>query len=142
MRWVWSGRARGRKFAGRDLTIDIRPHGTRMRRFAILACLFVTPSCEPPSTARDAAANQPSRATAVFPPQTELARLPNLPAPPEAFGVDAVAIDAWTAQATPGGQDDPAAYDDPSPWGDLVRSIASEASAKGDSVRLSPALRC
>ncbi len=132
----------GAQVRGTDLTIDIRPHGTRMRRFAILACLFLTPSCEPPSTARDAAANQPSRATAVFPPQTELARLPNLPAPPEAFGVDAVAIDAWTAQAPPGGQDDPSAYDDPSPWGDLVRSIASAASAKGDPVRLSPALRC
>jgi hypothetical protein len=116
-------------------------HGSAStRQVAVLGCAFLASACEPASTAHDAAAaNQPSRPTVVFPPQAELAQLPSLPAPPEAFGVDAVAVDAWRSLASPAARDDPVAYDDSSPWGGLARSIASD---KGDAVRLSPALRC
>jgi hypothetical protein len=75
----------------------------------------------------------------VFPPADELAQLPALPAPAEAFSVDALAVDEWGATSAPASSDDEAAYDDASPWGDLARTLVS---TRRDTLRLSPALRC
>lgn len=80
---------------------------------------------------------KPSAPTAVFPSPGELAPLPSLPAPSEAFGPGAVPVDRWAVTAT--SQDEGAAYDDPSPWGEVARAAAA---AHPGVVRLSPALRC
>jgi hypothetical protein len=110
-----------------------------IRLLAMLGCLVCVSACEPPSTAQDVVgANEPSRPTAIFPAKSELDQLPSLPAPPDAFGVDDVPVDAWHSVESPAA-DDPSGYVDASSWGGLARSIASK---KGDSVRLSPALRC
>ncbi|HLK38822.1 MAG TPA: hypothetical protein VKU41_18805 [Polyangiaceae bacterium] len=93
----------------------------------------------PAESPNDAAAGQPSRPTTAFPAQNELASLPSLPAPPDAFAGSAVPVDGWDASTPPAVQDDPAAYDDASAWGDLARSVAL---ARHDRLRLSPALRC
>jgi hypothetical protein len=111
-----------------------------MRSIAAIACLVAALGCEPASSPHDAAgAAKPSTPTAVFPAPADLAKLPSLPAPPEAFGVDAVAVDTWNSLSAPPAQDDATAYDDPSSWGGLTRSIAA---GQGDTLRLSPALRC
>jgi len=79
---------------------------------------------------------KPSAPTAVFPTEGDLAPLPSLPAPAEAFG-DTVAVNRWSVKAS--AQTENAAYEDSSPWGEIARTAAS---AHSGAARLSPALRC
>ncbi len=79
----------------------------------------------------------PSRPSVVFPPQGELDKLPSLPAPADAFALEAAAVDHWSPAANV--PDSAAGYDDRSPWGEFSRTVVS---SHGDTVRLSPALRC
>ena len=111
----------------------------RFLHVTILAAAMAA-GCEPPAASpRDQAAVTPSRPTAVFPSSRDLAQLPALPAPAEAFVVDSLPVDEWGATSAPATRDDDAGYDDASPWGDLARSLVA---SRHDSARLSPALRC
>jgi hypothetical protein len=83
--------------------------------------------------------NKPSSPTALFPPPGDLAKLPSLPAPSEAFSLDAVVVDNWSVAAPAAMQDEEAGYEDASAWGNFARSVASAHKA---TVRLSPALQC
>lgn len=84
--------------------------------------------------------SKPSAPSAVFPAPSELAPLPSLPPPAEAFQSGAVPVDRWTVDgSTQVPTDEQARYDDPSPWGDLVRAFST---AHADTVRLSSSLRC
>ena len=80
---------------------------------------------------------KPSAPTMVFPSPSELAPLPSLPAPPEAFEHDALAVDRWSLDAQ--AQDERAPYQDPTAWGDFARELAR---SHENTLRLSPALRC
>jgi hypothetical protein len=102
---------------------------------AALVLLFSS-ACEP---AMSPSAAAPSVPVAVFPPKDDLAVLPSLPAPEEAFGVESVAVESWASRADPASQDEPGGYEDPSPWGALARELVA---AHAHGLRLSPALRC
>jgi hypothetical protein len=78
----------------------------------------------------------PSQPVMNFPAASELEKLPSLPPPRDAFAPDAIAVDDWRFAAPAASADDPAAYDDASPWGDFARKLAS------GRARLSPGLRC
>lgn len=73
-----------------------------------------------------AAASKPA---VVFPSRDDLARIPSRSARAEAFGTDDVVVDAWSFEAA--AASDAAAYDDPSPWGEVARRLVKgrEASA-------------
>ncbi len=73
----------------------------------------------------------------VFPTRAEIARIPAKPARPEIFGAKDVAVDEWSVESSPLPSDAP--YDDPSPWGTLLRDLVK---TRADSVSLSPAMRC
>jgi hypothetical protein len=81
----------------------------------------------------------PSRPTVVFPQQGELAKLPSLPAPADAFTLDAAPVDHWSLPASATRPDVAPGGDDTSPLGEFSRGIVS---AHKDAVRFSPALRC
>jgi hypothetical protein len=109
-------------------------------RKSTLALLSVLAACEPAAAPNDAAsAGKPSAPLAVFPAPGDIAALPSLPPPVEAFGADAVTVDRWAPEAESPAEDDASRYDDPSPWGGLAHGLAE---AHADAVRLSPALRC
>jgi len=78
-----------------------------------------------------------SKPAVVFPSRDEIARLPSLPPRAEAFGKDALPVDAWGFEAQ--AASDAAAYDDPSPWGNVVRELV-----KGHEANVTPstAMRC
>jgi len=73
----------------------------------------------------------------VFPTRAEIARIPAKPPLPEAFGTKDVAVDEWRVESPPLPSDAP--YDDPSPWGALLRDLTK---TRTGSVSLSPVLRC
>jgi hypothetical protein len=73
----------------------------------------------------------------VFPSRAEIAQIPAKAPAPELFGSKDVAVDEWTIESPPLPSDAP--YDDPSPWGTLLRDLTK---TRGDSVSLSPAMRC
>jgi hypothetical protein len=81
-----------------------------------------------------AAVSQPA---VVFPSHEELDRLPARAPAPEAFAADAVVVDTWTFESVP--EPDATAYDDTSPWGDLLRE---QVKAHSQTVALSPSLLC
>jgi hypothetical protein len=84
--------------------------------------------------------SKPSAPAAVFPAPSELAPLPSLPPPEGAFESGDVPVDRWAVEgATQVPGDEQARYDDPSPWGDLVRAYST---AHAGTVRLSSSLRC
>ena len=89
--------------------------------------------------ARTPNGGQKSAPTTTFPTQDDLAKLPSLPPPADAFAANAVEVEEWSPESTPAAQDDEAAYDQAPPWGPLARSIAS---AHRGAARLSPALQC
>src|ERR1700733_14089807 len=61
--------------------------------------LSLGPGCIDARSPGSHGANKPSTPTAVFPEPGDLARLPSLPAPSEAFAVDAVVVDNWSVAA-------------------------------------------
>jgi hypothetical protein len=73
----------------------------------------------------------------VFPSRTETAQIPAKPALPQVFGTTDVAVEEWNVESPPLPSDAP--YDDPSPWSTLLRDLMK---TRGDSVALSPAMRC
>jgi hypothetical protein len=78
-----------------------------------------------------------SQPAIVFPSHEEVARLPVRKPRAEAFGADAVSVDAWTFESVP--IPEGSAYDDSSPWGDLLREAVK---AHATSTALSPPLAC
>jgi hypothetical protein len=110
--------------------------GTHVRINAAVAVLLLPLACEPAASPE---ASKPSAPVAVFPRPQDLAALPSLPAPAEAFGIGSVPVDSWSSLAAPAAQDDPSGYEDGSPWGGFARTLAA---AHADRLRLSPALRC
>jgi hypothetical protein len=81
-----------------------------------------------------AAVSQPAL---VFPSHDELAHLPARKPLADAFGDGTVSVDAWTFESVP--IPDGATYDDPSPWGRILRELVS---AHAATTALSPPLRC
>jgi hypothetical protein len=73
----------------------------------------------------------------VFPSRAEISRIPAKAPAAEIFGSKDVAVDEWTVESPPLPSDAP--YDDPSPWGALLRDLTK---TRGDAVSLSPAMRC
>ena len=63
----------------------------------------------------------PSKPAVVFPSRDELARIPSQEPRAEAFGVDDVAVETWSFESQ--ASTDAAAYEDSSPWGDVVRDL-------------------
>jgi hypothetical protein len=94
---------------------------------AVAIALLAPPGC----------ASSGSQPAVVFPSQDEVANIPARKARPEAFGTEAVAVDAWTFESLP--LPDAAAYEDSSPWGRLLRE---QVSAHSGTTTLSPPLRC
>ena len=85
------------------------------------------------------ARSRPIEAGGIIPPAEQAAKLPSLPLPAEAFPADALSVDEWGAVTPVAVTDDSAAYDDPSPWGQLAREAVA---GQPTTTRLSPALRC
>jgi hypothetical protein len=81
--------------------------------------------------------NAPSKPAVEFPSREQVQRIPPKKARPEAFRADEVAVDTWTFDSLPAGDDAP--YEDASPWGDLMRELAS---AHKSRLALSAPLRC
>jgi hypothetical protein len=109
----------------------------RVRSVCISLCAALSCGCLLGAQGPTGDLAKPSVPTAVFPSASELAPLPSLPPPAEAFGPGAVPVEHWAVRAP--AQDEGAAYDDASPWGDLAREIAA---SRPGVARLSPALRC
>ncbi|HXX70157.1 MAG TPA: hypothetical protein VEK07_23460 [Polyangiaceae bacterium] len=106
----------------------------------LLSVLSVTVGCIRAPSGPSGDVSRPSTPAAVFPAPSELAPLPSLPAPKEAFELGDVPVDRWTVEGSmqfPA--DEQARYEDPSPWGDVARAFAA---AHHDAVRLSSSLRC
>jgi hypothetical protein len=78
-----------------------------------------------------------SQPAIVFPSNDELSRIPARKPLAEAFGPDAVSVDAWTFESVP--IPDSAAYDDATPWGAL---LAEQVKAHAQTTALSPPLLC
>lgn len=108
----------------------------RVARFAVASLLAA--GCADGSRTATPAAAQPSQPTIVFPRRDDLAKLPSLEAPREAFAFDAVIADLWTFAAPVALADDEASYQDPSAWEGVARDFVRA----NRSTRLSPALRC
>ena len=77
-----------------------------------LACLGCAAAGGP------AAASKPA---VVFPSRDEIARIPGREPRAEAFGMEDVAVETWSFESQ--ASSDAAAYDDTSPWGDVVREL-------------------
>jgi hypothetical protein len=71
--------------------------------------------------AEGGAAAPPSRPAVVFPSRDEIARIPSQVPRAEVFGIDDVAVETWSFEAQ--AASDAAAYEDSSPWGDVVREL-------------------
>jgi hypothetical protein len=78
-----------------------------------------------------------SQPAVVFPSSDEVARIPARKARAEAFGTDTIPVEEWTFESVP--IPDGAGYDDPSPWGDLLRE---QVKAHAQTTALSPPLLC
>jgi hypothetical protein len=110
-------------------------------RTLVLAVAMLAESCGVPgaSTADDAkGADLPSKPKATFPAKPDIAQLPSLPAPAEAFETSAMFVDEWGLLPTQEAHDDRELYDDDSSWGQLARTLSTVHS----NVRLSVAIRC
>jgi hypothetical protein len=81
--------------------------------------------------------NEPSRPAVQFPSREQVEQIRGKKAHIEAFRADEVAVDTWTFESLAAGDEAP--YDDPSPWGDLMRDLAR---AHPTAVALSAPLRC
>jgi hypothetical protein len=79
----------------------------------------------------------PSTPTLLFPTRAEVSTIPARSASPEMFGTKDVAVEEWNVESLP--LPSVAAYDDPSTWGGFLRELMA---SRGDSVVLSPAMRC
>jgi hypothetical protein len=80
---------------------------------------------------------QASKPAVVFPTRDEIAQIPSQVPRAEAFGIDDVAVETWSFEAQ--ASTDAAAYDDASPFGDVVRDLAKRYPA---SLSPSAPLRC
>jgi hypothetical protein len=79
----------------------------------------------------------PSAPAIVFPSRAAIAQIPARAPAAEIFGSKDVAVDDWSVESPPLPSDGP--YDDPSPWGALLRDLTK---TRSESVSLSPAMRC
>ena len=101
--------------------------------------LLTTPSgCaelgSPPATPTR---SPPSTPALLFPTKAEVSAIPARATSPEVFGTKDVAVEEWSVESLP--LPSVAPYDDASRWGDLLRELMVP---RGDSVALSPAMRC
>jgi hypothetical protein len=99
--------------------------------FALAALAAPLLGCE------EAATYPASKPAVVFPTRAELSRIPAKAPLPTVFGTKDVPVDEWTVESPPLPTDAP--YDDPSPWGSLLRDLMKTRTA---TVSLSPAMRC
>jgi hypothetical protein len=79
----------------------------------------------------------PSKPAVVFPSRDEIARIPGQVPRAEVFGIENVAVETWSFETQ--ASSDAAAYEDASPWGDVVRELV-----KGHPASLTPSspLKC
>jgi hypothetical protein len=102
------------------------------RRACARAALCVGLACA--GCAEGPAASKPA---VVFPSRDEIAQIPSQVARAEAFGMGDVAVESWSFESQ--SSSDGAAYDDTSPWGDMVRELVKRYPA---SLTPSAPLRC
>lgn len=117
----------------------MRPSGLSSKWCFLALAAATAPGCIRNASGPNGDLSKPSTPSAVFPAPSELAPLPTLPPPPEAFALGAVPVDRWTVEASMPPSDERSRYDDPSPWGELARAFSAAHSGK---VRLSSSLRC
>jgi hypothetical protein len=117
----------------RGLHLDVHAAGAAPAPHSWRAALAVGLAC----AGCGGAAAQPSKPAIVFPSRDEIAEIPSQVPRAEAFGIEDVAVESWSFESQ--AASDAAAYDDTSPWGDVVREIVK---SHPDNVSPSAALRC